>query len=397
MNAKAIFYSDRKNLDKVEVLCKNNETMNSIFEKFSHKIEANLNDFNFFYKGKKLKENSTISSIKNSKATNDIDILFKRRSKIMKCPECVCNNCVINIDKYRLNFTECCHGHKRKDIIFDKYKASQNIELDKIRCNKCQKSQNDDFKDFSKCLRCSKQFKYAIYYCYECSLSHAHSQFMIKYDEKYYYCKDHFKLYQSYCSTCNTNLCESCLVNHINYSHKVLKFEEIVPDLNLIKSKLEEIKLKIEDLKIVVEQIKNNMDGAVRIMEQYYDIARDIIFKYESFNSKFKNFQVLKTVSFLDISNKEVLRDIKEITGGNLDLKEKCDRLIDIYKSDRNNYTNYSQSMVNINNIHKENLDELESKEPKNSTRTKKTTNQKKIDFSIRSKPLVWKKSNSSN
>ena len=72
----------------------------------------------------------------------------------------------------------------------------------------------------------------------------------------------------------------------------MLILEKIAPSLNPIKSKLEEIKLKIEGLKIDVDEIKNNMDCAVRIMEQYYDIAQDIISKYESFNKKFTNFQV---------------------------------------------------------------------------------------------------------
>ena len=392
MNSNATFYSEGKTLDKVNIQCKNNEAMSIICEKFLNKIGAKLNDFDFFYKGKRIQGKSTIISLKNNENANEIDILFKKRSKIMKCPECICNNCVIKLEKYRLNFTECCHDHKSNNIIFDKYEGSQNIEFNKIRCNKCQKSQNDDFKDFSKCLRCSKQFKYAVYYCNECSLSHAHAKFMIKYDEKYYYCEEHFKLYQSYCSTCNMNLCDSCELKHRNKNHRVLKFEQMVPDINPIKLKLEDIKLRIEDLKIVVDQIKNNMDGAVRIMEQYCDIAQDIISKYESFNTKFTNFQVLKTVSFLHFSNNDVLKDLIEITEGDLDLKEKCNMLIDIYKSDRGNYTNYSQPM--FNNINNENMVPFDLKEPKNSTKNKKTGNDKKLDYNNRlyKGNNIWKK-----
>ena len=376
MDAIAIFYSEGKILDKIIIQCKSNESMYSIFEKFSNKIGSKVSDFDFFYKGKKVKEDSTIISLKNDKNANDIDISFKKRSKIMKCPECVCNNCIIKIEKYRLNFTECCHEHKTTNIIFDKYEGSQNIEFNKIRCNKCQKSQNDDLKDFSKCLRCSKQFKYAIYYCYECSLSHAHSQFLIKYDEKYYYCQDHFKSYKSYCATCNTNLCELCEKTHRNQNHRVLKYDQIFPDINPIKLKLEDIKTRIDDLKIVVDQIKNNMDGAVRIMEQYYDIAQDIISKYESFNKKFTNFQVLKTVSFLHFSNLEVLKDLIEITEGDQDLKYKCNKLIDIYKSDR---SNYAQPMMHDNSFN-DNMNKFGMGEIESSVRKKKIVNQK--DFS---------------
>ena len=55
MDAKAIFYSEGKTLDKVKVQCKNNEAMSSIFEKFSNKIGSKVSDFDFFYKGKKVK------------------------------------------------------------------------------------------------------------------------------------------------------------------------------------------------------------------------------------------------------------------------------------------------------------------------------------------------------
>ena len=340
MDSIAIFFSDEKNLEKVIVHCKNNDFMGNIFEKFALNVPAKVSDFNFYYKGKKIKPDTTIMKLKNSQKATDIDISYKKRSKIMKCPECVCNNCIIKIDKYRLNFSECCHGHIINDQIFDKYEQSQNIEFDKIICHKCQKSQKDDIKDFSKCLKCSKKFKYAIYYCSECSSSHHHAQQLIKYDEKYYYCQDHFKLFKTFCVSCNQNLCEICEKSHLLQACKLKKFEQMIPDVNQIKIKLEEIKENIEDLKIIVDQIKNNMDGAVRIMERYYVISYDIINKYESFNQKFKNYQVLKTVSFLTESNERILQKLKEITESDGDLREKCNILIGIYKDDRENYLN---------------------------------------------------------
>jgi len=237
----------------IRIQCKTNDKFGFIFDKFANKYNIKSDDYEFYSLDKLLPRESTIKNYTNNK---NFDINVKRKNKIMKCPECICNNCVIKVDKYRLNFTECCHSHKCHNIIFDKYEGSQNIEFNKIRCNKCQKSQNDVLKDFSKCLKCSKQFKYAIYYCYECSLSHAHSQFMIKYDEKYYYCEDHFKLYQSFCSTCNSNLCESCEMNHKNKNHRVLKFEKMAPSLNPIKSKLEEDvnNLKYKEKKGILEK-----------------------------------------------------------------------------------------------------------------------------------------------
>ena len=97
-------------------------------------------------------------------------------------------------------------------------------------------------------------------------------------------------------------------------------------------------------------------------------------------------------MSSLQFSSNEVLKDLIEITEGDLDLKEKCNILIDIYKRDRSNYYNYSQSMPNFYSIHNENLDQLEKKKKKNSTRNKKTTSQKKLILVLDTSHLFRKK-----
>ena len=98
------------------------------------------------------------------------------------------------------------------------------------------------------------------------------------------------------------------------------KFEEITSDINTIKSSLEKVGKGIEDLKIIVAQIKNNIDDAVRIMEQYYEIDQDIISRYEFYNIKYMNYQVLKTVRHLDYSKDFIMKDLFGITEGEGDL-----------------------------------------------------------------------------
>ena len=56
MDAIAIFYSEGKILDKIIIQCKSNESMYSIFEKFSNKIGSKVSDFEFFIKEKKSKK-----------------------------------------------------------------------------------------------------------------------------------------------------------------------------------------------------------------------------------------------------------------------------------------------------------------------------------------------------
>ena len=80
------------------------------------------------------------------------------------------------------------------------------------------------------------------------------------------------------------------------------------------------------------------MDGAVKIIEKYYDMAQDIIGKYELFNIKNKNYQILKTMNLLDETNKDIMKDLDNIIAPNKNLKEKSCILIDIYESDRVDY-----------------------------------------------------------
>lgn len=134
------------------------------------------------------------------------------------------------------------------------------------------------------------------------------------------------------------------------------------PDLNDIKNKLERIGDKIEDLKDVVNFIKEKMDRSIEIIEKYYNIASDMIKKYETFNSKLRNYQTLKTIKYLSTSNKEIITDIENIIKGNKveDWIVKFTKLLEIVEKDRLVYRN-KEFELNDNNTNTSNL------EPKNS------------------------------
>ena len=112
----------------------------------------------------------------------------------MKCPICICNNAIIKIEDYKLNYYGCCHKDEAFNKRFDDYEKDQTIVLKNITCDGgCQKTQADNLKDFNKCLQCSKEFRKAKYYCYDCSNKHRKDHTLIKYDEKYYYCTKHIQ------------------------------------------------------------------------------------------------------------------------------------------------------------------------------------------------------------
>ena len=57
---------------------------------------------------------------------------------------------------------------------------------------------------------------------------------MIKYNERFYKCKQHNKLFLSYCKTCNINWCEKCEINHTNNEHSKISYKKIMPNINKI-------------------------------------------------------------------------------------------------------------------------------------------------------------------
>lgn len=205
MDATANFTSDDFLFDQIKIQCKSNEKIGQIFTRFSSKSQICLKDCEFYYKNKKINFDSTIIEIKNNKEAKNINISVKRKSKIMKCPKCLCNNCIIKIEDYKIKFSECRYGHEDIETL-DNYEKSQKINYDQIECdnNICDKTQIDQMNDFVKCLNCSKTVKRARYYCKECcengrvtgcNISHK----MIPYSQKYYYCPDHFIEFKYYC------------------------------------------------------------------------------------------------------------------------------------------------------------------------------------------------------
>ena len=127
-------------------------------------------------------------------------------------------------------------------------------------------------------------------------------------------------------------------------------------DTKNIKDNLNKIKDTIEDLKCIVEKIKEYLDGSVRIFEKYYNIAQDVIYKYETYNKELKNYRILKSVLNLKDSNEKIMKDLDEIINGEK-FMEQINRIINIYIVDREDYTKGSQNQNN-NSIINTDLDQ---------------------------------------
>ena len=119
------------------------------------------------------------------------------------------------------------------------------------------------------------------------------------------------------------------------------------PDLIEIKNNLNKIKEKINNLGIIIAGIKKNLDGAMKMFENYYKIANDIVEKYELYNKELKNYRILKSFLNLKKSNMKIIKDLDEIINGK-ENKDKAYKLMDIYKTDRDIYNNFKSKEILI-------------------------------------------------
>ena len=82
-------------------------------------------------------------------------------------------------------------------------------------------------------------------------------------------------------------------------------------------------------------------NDAVIAFEKYYEVCMDIVSKYELYNIKYKNYNVINTVRFLPKSSEKIVNDLNEILEGNKsknDYLNKCKILFDIFTKDIEKY-----------------------------------------------------------
>ena len=347
--AKITFIYEKKT---IQIFGSVEDELSKFFERFVAKLNANssIYDYEFFYEGKKLTNFTNIQKSNIIKNKNEFTISVFKKTKKVKCPKCICNDCILKINNYHLSFYGCKYKH-RENKIFDGYQDSQKIDLSQIVCSKnsCGKNQSDDPKDFYKCLTCTKLLHRTKYFCNDCSKAHDQTHIKIKYDDKNYYCEQHFNRLIKYCFTCKQDLCEECENEHKKNEHKIKSYESMIPNLKEIKESLDKIKINIDFLGHIVDDIKEIIDRAMKIYEKYSDIAGDIIEKYELNNKKFKNFCILKTLHNLKNSNFQIIDDLDDIINAS-ELKNKINNLIDIFQGDRDKYKDISNTVENETN-----------------------------------------------
>jgi len=321
--------------------CKENDGMDEMFEKFVKELNdgSEKEHYIYYYENNKLGHESTIKNNKYLSHKNELNISVQKKLRIIKCPKCKCNDCIINLNNYIASFYGCKNNHSDSQV-YDQYINSQKIDSDEIRCNEpnCQNTQQNYSNGFYKCLDCTELTGHSKYYCkdhYDQHDKEGHK--IVKYDKKNYFCEKHFNEFTKYCFTDNQNLCEKCENEHKN--HKIAKYHDMISnkEKEKLKESLKIMEKNVSNLKTIIDDIKYRLDGTLRIFKRYLYIANDIIGKYELFNKELKNHRILKSLWNLKFSNNSMNDNLTKIIKEK-NLIQKVNKIIDIYEQKEKNY-----------------------------------------------------------
>jgi hypothetical protein len=334
----------------IQVLCKENDEMETMFKQFTSKLDddSETNHYIYYCESNILGHESTIKNNKYLCNQKEINISVQKKLRFIKCPNCKCNDCIINLDNYLVLFYGCKSKHSSESV-YDKYIGTQKIDSGEIICSEsnCGRTINNYINGLYICLNCSKLTNNPKYYCKEHISKHNKEHTNVKYDKQNYYCQKHFKEFIKYCFTHNQNICKECEKEHEN--DKVANYTTMEPDLKKLKQSLKIMENNINDLKTIIDDLKNRLDGTLRIFKRYYYIAKDMISKYELFNNELKNNRILRSLWNLQISNNKMNDELKKIINEE-NLEEKVKKAISIYENREANYNkNLNETFDNKN------------------------------------------------
>ena len=346
------------------------DVFQDIINKYLLKSLLNPNSTYFIANGKQINPQETVGNQMNemNKSNKKIKVLVQIieeentnvqvtvQSKNIICPKCQ-EPCRISIDNYQIKLFECINKHSINSKIKD-FPNTQKINISKIICEKCRikNKGNCPNNEFYKCLNCDKNL------CLLCKPNHDSNHNIIKYDQKYYICKNHNEPYIKYCKDCNKNICYSCDDDHME--HHTIYLGDIKPNINDTKSKLSNIKKEIDIFINKIREIIKQLNDLIDNINIYYEIYNNILNNYSKQN---RNYQILQNIKDFNINN-EIINEIKNINKMN-NIKDEFNNIINIYNNinknvakeeiislkglvnSNNNIENYENSNNSINRI----------------------------------------------
>jgi hypothetical protein len=355
-----------ENKQSISIPFQGNEKLVELIKKYIKQINPNSNivDYNFYYEGKKIERSNYENPIKdNDFGKNGSFILsVEKNIKIIKCPVCNYDDCVVSLRDYKTTFYNCEHKHlhigRYETFLNDQIYHPENIICSEMFGKNCKKNGGND-PDMQLCLTCSKIVDRTRSICSDCIKQHKEQNHeVIKYEDKNYYCQKHIKKIKKYCFECKQSFCESCVKKHDkkneNNGHHIKSIDLLIPlkeEINKLKDSLKKISEYMDTLKVIINGLNYSLNRAMDLYKDYYKCASHIIEKYETFNKgqeAFKNFTIFKCLYNLKLSNRQILDDIKSIINKKTNL-EKAKDLIEIYTNKKKEYDASDKSGGDLN------------------------------------------------
>ena len=173
------------------------------------------------------------------------------------CPECK-ENARITINNYKFSFLRCNNGHSNiKDLLINDFQKTQSVKKLKILCHICNKIYKDNSynDEMYLCLKCEQNLSES------CKSIHDKTHKIIHYQEKFSFCNKHFEPFNSFCLSCNKDLCSYCEFEHSE--HKIVSFKTELSNISKEKEEVDKFYNKKENIKNDIKDIINKFQNLI--------------------------------------------------------------------------------------------------------------------------------------
>ena len=288
------------------------------------------------------------NEIKNYRLVNYIKKSNERIPKSIKCKGCNKTNEDLNIEKNEMFICTC--GKIFCESCKDKHE--ENAEEKNEENDVENHEENDEEKD-------------------EEINDNKNNHELINFSEKDYQCKckGNFSDYNSFCVTCNQNLCANCQIEHEakNQGHEILFFTEEIEN-HLTKDKIEEkkkefeiktnkIKEFIKDLDEWKEELELKMEHLKHNLKLLMNVNNYIL---NSFDKSNLNQQIIETLNKLDFTYNSSIDEFIKNKGKENSFEFRCQFLIGLFNYQKNLNINFKKKKT-IEKIDLEDLNILKN------------------------------------
>ena len=126
--------------------------------------------------------------------------------------------------------------------------------------------------------------------CQNTHIKNESPNYIIDYDQKYFYCEEHAEKYSSYCETCKMNICLRCENSHND--HQIISYGKMLIDEKQFKSYMalykEMNKLQID----IIKGIVNKFNSIIKDSEKIIELKEDVLNNYIKANTD-RNYELL--------------------------------------------------------------------------------------------------------